>query len=308
MNNSKNILLIIESSNTKKSTSESLGNYLIDQLQEKGMIVDKIHINQALATDEGCKCMMSAIIKADVLVFSFPFSLDGFPVGVAKTFDMIFDYRAQSKISPGLKRTLKQVVDLIESGHLAIALALIERILATLTLYSLIKVVLRLAIRQIAEHQNVSKKAIERLKKYVASLPPKDQQLVAISNSGFPEAEYNLPALDICETFAEESGTEYLGGLGLGENAIIDGRPLESLGRRTKNVRAALDMAAADIAAGRPISKAAIDLMAKPMVPKWIYVRFGSIRRSIRILKNQIFSRKSVAVEPIHLIGGYSKM
>jgi hypothetical protein len=69
---------------------------------------------------------------------------------------------------------------------------------------------------------------------------------------------------------------------------VIDGKPLEKLGRRTRNVRTSLDMAAADISAGKPISQNAVDLMAKPMMSKWVYLFLDNIGRSFHALRKLV--------------------
>lgn len=102
------------------------------------------------------------------------------------------------------------------------------------------------------------------------------QKLAAIINCGFPEARQNDTALAVCRKFAAESGMEWLGGLSLGGGGAIDGRPLDCIGGMARNVKKALDAAASDIAGGRPISRRALDLMARPMMPIWLYLLGGN--------------------------------
>jgi len=101
---------------------------------------------------------------------------------------------------------------------------------------------------------------------------PMKQRLVAIVNSGFPEARQNDTALAICRRFAKEAGIEWAGGLALGGGQMIAGRPLSKLGGRVRKVTKALDLTAAAIAEGQLVPKQAVDLFSKPMIPIWLYI------------------------------------
>lgn len=115
--------------------------------------------------------------------------------------------------------------------------------------------------------------ALERLAQVTS---PKPQRFVAISNSGFPEAAQSALALAICRQFAREVGSSWLGGLALGGGPAIEGRDLVQLGGMTRNIRRALDLAAAALDDGQPIPERAVTLMAKPLVPKWAYLLLSS--------------------------------
>jgi hypothetical protein len=101
---------------------------------------------------------------------------------------------------------------------------------------------------------------------------PRRQRLVAIVNSGFPEARQNDTALAICRRFAEEAGIDWAGGLALGGGEMIAGRPLTEVGGSVRNIRKALDLTAAAIAEGEPVPKEAADLMAKLVIPSRLYI------------------------------------
>ncbi len=107
--------------------------------------------------------------------------------------------------------------------------------------------------------------------------PPAKQGLAVIVNCGFPDARNNDTAVAICRRFALESGMEWAGGLALGEGDAIIGMPLRTRGRVVRNVVKSLDLAAAALAAGRPISQEARELMAKPMIPLWAYPWYARV-------------------------------
>jgi len=96
-------------------------------------------------------------------------------------------------------------------------------------------------------------------------------RLAALVNSGFPEARHNHTALAICRQFAVESNMRWAGGLALGSGAVIGGKPLPEAGRTVRPVMKALDMVADALADGRDIPAEAIALMARPLMPNWIY-------------------------------------
>lgn len=130
---------------------------------------------------------------------------------------------------------------------------------------------------------------INQRRKNVAN--PRKQKIMAIINCGFPEAHQNDTALAICRKFAFESEFEWLGGLTLGGGGAVDGQPLDKLGRMSRNIKKSLDMAATDIANGGSISKEAFDLMAKPMMPVWLYLLGGNWGWKCIAKKNGVIKR-----------------
>jgi hypothetical protein len=105
-----------------------------------------------------------------------------------------------------------------------------------------------------------------------------DQSLLCILNCGFPEAHQNETAIAICRQFAREAGFEWAGGLALGGGEAINGRGLFRVRGLARNVIKSLDLAAQALADGKPIPEKAVDLMAKPLMPRWLYILMGSSR------------------------------
>lgn len=103
-------------------------------------------------------------------------------------------------------------------------------------------------------------------------------RFVAIVNCGFPEASQTRTALAIARVFARRARFEWAGGLGLGGGELIAGRPLESVGWMARHVEGALDLAGAALLAGDPVPDAAIEEMARPMVPAFLYTLVGDAR------------------------------
>ncbi|MEI7771754.1 MAG: NAD(P)H-dependent oxidoreductase, partial [Chloroflexales bacterium] len=115
------------------------------------------------------------------------------------------------------------------------------------------------------------------------------QRFVAITNCGFPEAHHCDSALAICARFAEQAGLTWAGGLALGGGGMINGTPLPALGGRTRMARQSLAMAAAALASGQAVPRAATDLLAKLSVPAWLYLLLAGLgwRQQARHYKAQ---------------------
>jgi hypothetical protein len=118
--------------------------------------------------------------------------------------------------------------------------------------------------------------AMEALAEDRRSRPPENRQrLVAIINSGFPEARQSDTALAICRRFAKETGFEWAGGLAMGAGGAVEERPLDQVGRRVRHVVRAMDLTAEALARGEKVPEAAVGLMAKPILPAWAFVLYG---------------------------------
>lgn len=146
------------------------------------------------------------------------------------------------------------------------------------------------AMELVAEHRNHARRQ--------AGGDLKKQRLIAIVNSGFPEARQNDTALAICRQFAWEAGFEWAGGLALGGGPAINGQPLSKAGGVARNAILALDLTAAALGEDKPVPQWAKETMAKPFAPVWVYVLMGGIgtrwqarKRGIRNLHARPYQR-----------------
>lgn len=98
------------------------------------------------------------------------------------------------------------------------------------------------------------------------------RRFAAVFNCGFPETVHTAISLDICRLFAREAGLEWAGGLGVGGGGAVGDGPLEARGRITANLRRALDLAGEALARGEPVPPEALDLAARPLAPRWLYL------------------------------------
>jgi hypothetical protein len=101
-------------------------------------------------------------------------------------------------------------------------------------------------------------------------------RFAAIANCGFPGANHNDTAIAICSEFARQTGFTWMGGLALGAGeGIVHGTPLNELDGRAIPLKAALDLAAEALANGNSIPQSARDLLARPIIPNWMYTLQG---------------------------------
>ncbi len=198
----RSAVLLVGSPRTKKSTSASLGGYLFEQLNARGVETQTIQIYTSINSQERMQAMYEAIDKADLLVLAFPLYVDSLPAPVIATLEKIAKHRKDKDSSP---------------------------------------------IR-----------------------------FSAIANCGFPEANHNDTALAITSEFARQNGLAWMGGLALGAGeGIVHGTPLNELDGRAIPLKGALDLAAESLANGQPIPQSARDLLAKPVIPNWMYTFMG---------------------------------
>ena len=97
------------------------------------------------------------------------------------------------------------------------------------------------------------------------------QALAAIVNCGFPETVHCRPAGEILRVFASQAGFHFLGCLALGMGGAVGNRPLAKAGAIVRHQVKSLELAAAALAEGKEIPPAVIELMGKPMMPRWFY-------------------------------------
>jgi multimeric flavodoxin WrbA len=102
--------------------------------------------------------------------------------------------------------------------------------------------------------------------------------LVAIANSGFPEASHNQVALDVCHQFAIAAGLQWQGGLALGGGEALKGRPLKWLLPLTYPAMQALRWTATALAEGRPVPERARLRMARPIMPRRLFFPIATFR------------------------------
>ena len=199
----RHALLLVGSPRTKKSTSHSLGDFLLQQFDAQNVQTETIYVHTSLRSPERMQALYDAVNAADLLVLAFPLYVDSLPAPLIEALERIATQRAgQTQSHP--------------------------------------------------------------------------QRLAVIINCGFPEAQHKATALAICATFAQQAGFGWAGALALGAGeGIVHGLPLNELDGRAISLKNALNLAASALLVGDIIPQAAVDLMAKPIIPAWLYRLMG---------------------------------
>jgi hypothetical protein len=141
----------------------------------------------------------------------------------------------------------------------------------------------------------------------------REQRFLAIANCGYPESHHNQTAIDICRQFARQTGLVWAGGLAMGGGGVIAGQSLEKVKGVARHVIKALDLTAEALSKNQPVPEKAVELMAKQLIPSWLYrviSRFQFLTRArrygtLRMLKRRPFVSKEDDVEsssPVHYI------
>jgi hypothetical protein len=196
--------LLIGSPKGPGSTSDALGTYLLERLEEKGVSASKTYIQRALLSEQGIGTLLGCVQEADIIILAAPLYADSHHSGVVAAMELI--------------------------------------------------------------HGELKNKSTSVKRK-----------MIAISNCGFPESRHNEISLAISRRFAFECGFEWAGGLALGGGEYIAGRRLEKAGGPVRNVRKSLGLAADALAKGEKVPEEAIALMARPLMPRWLYLLGGNI-------------------------------
>lgn len=199
-----NILFLIGSPKANHSTSESLGNYVVDQLEAIGKTVERKSAHKAMRSANLTQKFLDAYDNADLIIVSYPLYVDTLPYLLTKTFEVIADHRRENPA-------------------------------------------------------------------------PKTQRIICIGNCGFPEATHVALSLDICRAFADEVGLVWYGGLALGMGGAINGTPIAELSMSPKHLWGGLDEVTNSILADAPVPESAMTAVAKPVIPKRVYLALGTI-------------------------------
>ncbi len=84
--------LLVGSPKGQNSTSNSLGTYLLDKLEQKGVSSEKLYINQCLGLDEKQAVMLNLVDSSDLIILAFPLYVDSLHSQVIKTLELIAEH------------------------------------------------------------------------------------------------------------------------------------------------------------------------------------------------------------------------
>jgi multimeric flavodoxin WrbA len=93
MSEQKRALVLIGSPKGPRSTSESLGTYLLNGLKEKSCDTEKVYIYPSVKFDKGQEDLLSAVDRSDILILVFPLYVDSLPSLVIEAMEVIAAHR-----------------------------------------------------------------------------------------------------------------------------------------------------------------------------------------------------------------------
>ncbi|MFX1355892.1 MAG: NAD(P)H-dependent oxidoreductase [Promethearchaeota archaeon] len=126
MNNPKNVLLLVGSPRGENSTSASLGNYLVEKLEELGMKSEKTFIHRLVNRPEKVQELFSMIENADLIILTFPLYVDSLPAPVIKAMELIKSERDRIKSSKSQNFVAISNSGFPESKQISVALEICQ--------------------------------------------------------------------------------------------------------------------------------------------------------------------------------------
>ena len=92
-------VLLIGSPRTKKSTSASLGGYLLEQLGARGIETETVQIYTSFSSAERTRLTLEKLDQADLVVLAIPLYVDSLPAPVIPPLEKNATHRSTGKIS-----------------------------------------------------------------------------------------------------------------------------------------------------------------------------------------------------------------
>ena len=89
-------LLLVGSPRTRKSSSNSLGSYLFDQLAQKSIQTETIYLHTVLRSPEKMNALFAAVESADLVLLAFPLYVDSLPAPVIEALERIAAQRTKT--------------------------------------------------------------------------------------------------------------------------------------------------------------------------------------------------------------------
>jgi multimeric flavodoxin WrbA len=95
-------LLLVGSPKTRKSTSNSLGGYMFEHLQQQGIQTETIYLHTVLRSPARWQALLEALEAADLVTLAFPLYVDTLPAPVTEALERIAIYRQGRQTRPQL--------------------------------------------------------------------------------------------------------------------------------------------------------------------------------------------------------------
>ena len=95
-------LLLVGSPKTRKSTSNSLGGYLFEQLQQQAIQTETIYLHTVLRSPARWQALLDSLEAADLVTLAFPLYVDTLPAPVTEALERIVAHRQGRETRPQL--------------------------------------------------------------------------------------------------------------------------------------------------------------------------------------------------------------
>jgi hypothetical protein len=103
--------LLVGSPRGPSSTSNSLGDFLVEELQQNGVTTEKAFICQCLGSDENRATLLRLVDESNLIVLAFPLYVDSLPSQVIETLELIAEHeKAKQEVGK------KSFVAIVNSG------------------------------------------------------------------------------------------------------------------------------------------------------------------------------------------------
>lgn len=130
MTASRKVLLLVGSGRLGRSTSASLGAYLLQRLRERDWETESLQIYSALRSGDGATALVKAARGAHLVVVSAPLFWDSLPAAVVRALELIAEDRRATPVPHGQRFAYLVNSGFPEASQSATALAIARRFAA----------------------------------------------------------------------------------------------------------------------------------------------------------------------------------
>jgi multimeric flavodoxin WrbA len=123
----KTALLLNGSPKPDGGTSLSLGGYLLERLEEKGLATQKIRINSGLVTPETAHKLLEPVKTVDLIILAFPLYVDSLPAQTIRALQLIARQRAMEQNPRKTQFVSITNCGFAEAGNNRVALLICQR-------------------------------------------------------------------------------------------------------------------------------------------------------------------------------------
>jgi hypothetical protein len=93
MSQPKNVLLLIGSPRGDQSNSRVIGKFLVDNLEQKGLVSEEAFAIRSVYTREATERLLKSVDNADIVVLATPLYVDSLPSPTIKAMELIHEHR-----------------------------------------------------------------------------------------------------------------------------------------------------------------------------------------------------------------------